>query len=101
LGGGVKKERRVAQRRRIRTEGGRRGSDLRLATAVAPPGAALPDRVAYLEGSVMAVWEALDGHFQQLRDTRAELTRIQARLQQLSDALQILSAAERSDHGKA
>ena len=94
------KERRVDQRRRIRTEGGRRGSDLRLSAAIAAPGAALPDRVAYLEGSVLAAWEALDGHFQRFRDTRAELTRIQTRLQQLSDAVQVLTA-ERTDHGKA
>jgi hypothetical protein len=94
----VTKERRVNQRRRIRTEGGRRGTDVRLAAAIAPPGTALPDRVAYLEGSVLAAWEALDGHFQQFRDTRAELTRIQARLQQLSDAVQVLSAGERANH---
>jgi hypothetical protein len=91
------KERRVGQRRRIRTEGGRRGTDSHQAASIAPPGSALPDRVAYLEGSVIAVWEALDGYFQRFRDTRAELTRIQARLQQLSDAVQVLSA-ERTDH---
>jgi hypothetical protein len=96
----VTKERRVDQRRRIRTEGGRRSTDMRLAAAVAPPGAALPDRVAYLEGSVLAAWEALNGHFQHLRDTRAELTRIQARLRQLSDAVQILSAAEHAGDDK-
>jgi hypothetical protein len=83
----VIKERRVDQRRRIRNEGGRRGTDVRLAAAIAPPGAPLPDRVAYLEGSVLAAWEALDGHYQRLRDTRTELTRIQARLQQLADAV--------------
>jgi hypothetical protein len=71
-----------------------------MAAAVAPVGAALPDRVAYLEGSVLAAWEALDAHYQRFRDTRAELTRIQARLQQLSDAVQILSATEHPDHGE-
>jgi hypothetical protein len=96
----VTKERRVDQRRRIRTEGGRRGTDGRLAPVVAPPGAALPDRLAYLEGSVQAAWEHLDGHDRRLKDTRAELTRIQARLQQLSDAIQTLSAAQRSNRGE-
>jgi hypothetical protein len=96
----VTKERRVDQRRRIRTEGGRRGSDWRLAAAIAPVGAPLPDRVAHLEGSVLAAWEALDGHFQRFTEMRAELTRIQARLQQLSDAVQVLSAARRADHGE-
>jgi hypothetical protein len=94
----VPKERRVDQRRRVRTEGGRRDSDVRLAAAISPPGAALPDRVAYLEGSVLAAWELLDGHIQRFRDTRAELTRIQVRLQQLSDAVQVLSAAQHTGH---
>jgi hypothetical protein len=92
----VTKERRVEQRRRARTGGGRRGTDVRVAAAVAQVGAALPDRVAHLEGSVLAVWEVLDAHFQSLRDIRSELTRIQARLRQLSDAVQILSAARPS-----
>jgi hypothetical protein len=74
---------------------------MRLAAAIAPPGAALPDRVAYLEGSVLAAWEALDAHYQRFRDTRAELMRIQGRLQQLSDAVQVLSAAEHNERGKA
>ena len=94
------KERRVSQRRKVRTEGGRRGTDLRLA-AIAPAGAALPDRVAYLEGSVLAAWEALDLHVQRFKATRAELTRIQARLRQLSDAVQVLTAAERTDPGES
>ena len=70
-----------------------------MAAVFAPAGAALPDRVAYLEGSVLAAWQALDGHFQRFRDTHAELTRIQERLQQLSDAVQVLSAVVRPDRG--
>ncbi len=94
------KERRVDQRRRIRTEGGRREADGRMAAAVAPVGAALPDRIAYLEGSVLAAWEALDGHTKRFQDTRDELTRIQVRLQQLSDAVQILTGSAHSDRGE-
>jgi hypothetical protein len=93
----VTKERRVDQRRRIRTEGGRRETDGRMAAAIAPVGAELPDRIAYLEGSMLAAWEALDGYAQRLQETRDELTRIEGRLQQLSDAVQVLTGSAHAD----
>lgn len=71
-----------------------------MASAIAPVGAAIPDRIAYLEGSVLAAWEALDGHAQRFHDTREELTRIQTRLQQLSDAVQVLAGSVHVDHGE-
>jgi hypothetical protein len=88
----VATERRVVGHRR---QGGRRRTDLRPTAAIAPAGAALTDRVAYLEGSVEAAWEALDGHFQRFRDTQTEMDRIHLRLQQLADAVQVLTAAAR------
>jgi hypothetical protein len=87
----------VTDRRLVghRRQGGRRSTDLPPEVASAPAGAALTDRLAYLEGSVEAAWEALDGHFQRFRDTQAELDRIRLRLQQLADAVQVLTAAAR------
>ena len=85
-------ERRLTGHRR---RAGRRSTDVRPAAAVAPAGAELSDRVAHLEDSVEAVWEALDGHFQRVRDTQSEMARIHQRLQQLADAVQVLTAATR------
>ena len=65
--------------------------------AVAPAGTALPDRVAYLEGSVDAAWEGLEGHFQRFRDTQAEIARIHDRLAQLTQMLQVLTAGIRKN----
>ena len=81
----------------MRRRGGRRSTDVPAAAAVALPGAALPDRVAYLEGSLAAAWEILDGHFQRLRDTQAEMAAIKGRLRQLADVLQVLTAATNTD----
>jgi hypothetical protein len=65
--------------------------------AIAPAGAGLPDRVAYLEGSVAAAWETLDGFFTRLRRTQAELVQAQERLTRLANAVHARTTTARKD----
>ena len=96
----VSRERRIRVRRNTWRRGGRRCTDLHQpVAAMAPAGPPLPDRVAYLEGSLGAAWKALDGHFERFRDTQTELARLRARVQELVDVVQILTArTNREEH---
>ena len=80
-------ERRVSERRSASRRGGRRSTDRRPRGAIAAAGAGLPDRVAYLEGSVDAAWDTLDRFLLTLQITQAEISQLRERLTQLADVL--------------